>query len=167
MEALSRLNSVLFKIIKEIMIIIGFFLIALTFIGVILRYAFGISIIWAYEVSMMLLVWVSFLGAAIAVQTKSHVNFDLLLSKIPEKTRKWIVLLKDIIILAFLVIGTYYGYKVFRQTMRQSMQTINLPVGLLYLALPVGFIPMILFFIEEALTEFTSNAQKIDRGGKK
>ena len=47
------------------------------------------------------------------------------------------------------------------------MQTINLPVGLLYLALPVGFIPMILFFIEEALTEFTSNAQKIDRGGKK
>jgi len=26
---------------------------------------------------------------------------------------------------------------------------------------------MILFFIEEALTEFASNAQKIDRGGKK
>jgi TRAP-type C4-dicarboxylate transport system permease small subunit len=167
METLSRLNSLLFKIIKEIMIIIGFFLIALTFIGVILRYVFGTSIIWAYEVSMMLLVWVSFLGAAIAVQTKSHVNFDLFVSKIPERTRKWIILLKDLIILAFLVIGIYYGYRVFGQTMRQSMQTINLPVGLLYLALPVAFIPMILFYIEELLTEFKPKSQGADQGGMK
>jgi C4-dicarboxylate transporter DctQ subunit len=153
---LGRINAVIYRVIKEILIAIGLVLIALVFIGAVLRYIFGLSIIWSYEVSILLLVWSAFLGAAAGVRSRNHVNFDLFMNKLPPSARKWAVLLKDLIVIAFLVTGTWYGYKVLGRTMRQQMQTINLPVGLLYMAIPVGFVPMILFYLQELFENFAA-----------
>jgi len=162
---LGRVNAVIYKVIKEILIAIGLVLIALIFVGTVLRYIFGLSIIWSYEISILLLVWSSFLGAAAAVRSKSHVNFDFFVNKIPASSRKWALLLKDLIVIAFLVVGTWYGYKVVGRTMRQQMQTINLPVGLLYMAIPVGFVPMILFYLQELIENFTVQPAEAGKEG--
>jgi len=75
------------------------------------------------------------------------------------------LLLKDLIVIAFLVVGTWYGYKVVGRTMRQQMQTINLPVGLLYMAIPVGFVPMILFYLQELIENFTVQPAEAGKEG--
>ena len=75
------------------------------------------------------------------------------------------MLLKDLIVIAFLVTGTWYGYKVLGRTMRQQMQTINLPVGLLYMAIPVGFVPMILFYLQELVENFTARPASASKEG--
>lgn len=157
---LGRINAILYSAIKEILIAIGLVLIALVFVGAVLRYIFGLSIIWAYEVSILLLVWSAFLGAAAGVRSKSHVNFDMFINKVPEGARKWAILVRDLIVIAFLAAGTYFGYKVLGRTMRQQMQTINLPVGVLYMAIPVGFVPMILFYLQDLIENFTAKPGK-------
>ncbi len=162
---LGRINAVIYRVIKEILIAIGLVLIALVFVGTVLRYIFGLSIIWAYEVSILLLVWTAFLGAAAGVRSNSHVNFDMFVNMVPASGRKWVVLLKDLVVLAFLVMGTWYGYKVLGRTMRQQMQTVNLPVGVLYMAIPVGFVPMILFYLQELLENISSKPAKTGKEG--
>jgi len=157
---LARLNLVIFRVIKEILITIGLVLIVLVFFGVVLRYIFGLSIVWAYEVSILLLVWSSMLGAAAGIRLNSHVNLDMFVNLIPDSGRKWIILLKDLIVLAFLALGTYFGLKVLGRTMRQNMQTINLPVGVIYMSIPVSFIPMILFYLEDIVNRFKKDKQK-------
>jgi TRAP-type C4-dicarboxylate transport system permease small subunit len=151
---LHHINSLIFRVIKELLITIGLVLIVLVFVGVVLRYIFGLSIVWAYEVSILLARMVVMLGAVAGVRLNSHVNLDMFVNMFPASGRKWVLLLKDLIVLAFLAIGTVYGFKVLGRTMQQHMQTVNIPVGVIYMAIPVSFIPMILFFLEDVISRF-------------
>jgi TRAP-type C4-dicarboxylate transport system permease small subunit len=147
-SVLGRVNAVLYRAIKEILIFTGLALIALTFAGVITRYVLKINLDWAYEISILMLVWTAFLGGAAAARTKGHILFDMFLNKLPGKGRYAVIIIKDVLILAFIVLGVYFGCKVVLRTLSQNFQTIDVPVGFLYAALPGGFIPMFLFNLE-------------------
>lgn len=150
---LCRINTILYRVIKEIMIFSGLALIVLTFAGVITRYVLKTNLDWAYEVSILMLVWTAFLGGAAAARGKGHIQFDTILNLLPAKGRFQARVLKDIFVLAFIVLGIYFGYKVVLRTLAQQFQTIDVPVGFLYAALPGGFIPMFLFNFESLLSD--------------
>lgn len=148
---LGRVNATLYRAIKEILIFSGLALIALTFVGVITRYVLKINLEWAYETSILILVWVAFLGAAAAARTKGHIQFDTILNALPPRGRFVFRLLRDLLNMAFIVAGIYFGYKVVLKTLAQHFQTIRVPVGALYAAVPGGFIPMLLFYLEDLI----------------
>jgi TRAP-type C4-dicarboxylate transport system permease small subunit len=148
---LGRVNAILYRGIKEILIFSGLALIALTFVGVITRYILKINLEWAYETSILILVWVAFLGAAAAARTKGHIQFDTILNILPPLGSFLFRILRDLLVMAFVVAGIYFGYKVVLKTLSQHFQTIAVPVGALYAAVPGGFIPMFLFSLEDLI----------------
>jgi len=148
---LGRVNTFLYRAIKEILIFAGLALIAITFVGVVTRYVLKINVNWAYEVSMILLVWVAFLGAAAAARSKEHIFFDMVMKLMSERGRFVFRIVRDVFVMLFVVLGVYFGYRVALRTFAQSFQTINLPVGSLYAALPVGFGIMFLFYLEDLI----------------
>ncbi|MFA6505645.1 MAG: TRAP transporter small permease [Treponemataceae bacterium] len=156
-STLGRVNAILYRAIKEILIFSGLVLIVLTFVGVITRYILKTQMTWAYEVSILLLVWVCFLGAAAGVKSKSHVNFDAVINLVPVGLQRFLVILKFILLILITGTGMYFGYKVVLKTMAQQFQTIPVPVSALYAALPVSFIPLVLFYLEEFLTDLRAN----------
>ncbi len=148
---LGRVNSFLYRAVKEILIFSGLALIAITFVGVVTRYILKVNVDWAYEVSMILLVWVAFLGTAAATRSKEHIFFDMVMKLLSPKGRFVFRVARDIVVMLFVVFGIYFGYKVALRTLAQEFQTINLPVGLLYSSLPVGFLLMFLFSLEDLI----------------
>jgi TRAP-type C4-dicarboxylate transport system permease small subunit len=63
-------------------------MVALVFGNVVLRYAFNSSIIVSEEVSRWLFVWITFLGAVIALREHAHLGTDALVSRLSPRGKK-------------------------------------------------------------------------------
>lgn len=153
---LTRINNVLFRITKEFMIFAGLAMIGLMFVGVITRYGFGHALAWEYEASSLGLVWIAFLGAAAATRLKGHIQFEALLTVLPAGLAFALTIFRHIVVMVFVGVGVYLGWIVADSTFGQSFETFNLPVGVLYAALPVGFVLMFLFTLEILIEELRS-----------
>lgn len=55
------------------------------FLPVFLRVFFDTSIIWAPELNRLLVLWIGFLGAALAVKENRHISLEVLTKFIPKK----------------------------------------------------------------------------------
>lgn len=58
-------------------------MVAMVFGNVVLRYAFNSGIAISEEVSLWLFVWITFLGAIVAVRERGHLGTDFLLARLP------------------------------------------------------------------------------------
>ena len=63
-------------------------MVVLVFGNVVLRYAFNSSIIVSEELSRWLFVWITFLGAVIALREHAHLGTDALVSRLPPVGKK-------------------------------------------------------------------------------
>jgi TRAP-type transport system small permease protein len=115
-----------------------------TFVAVIFRYVLNDSLIWAEELARYLFVWLTFLGSAIALRRGLHIGLDLLLNAFPPKGRRALETLITCLICAFLGFVLYASVMVVQVTMRQRSSALQIPMGLVYLAIPVGCSLMLL-----------------------
>lgn len=144
----KSLTVALLKIIEWVMAVIGAELILVVAYGVLKRYIFKSPLKWSYELSILSFLWVSFLGAAAALKTNHHIQFDWIVDILPSKIAEMVMVIRDLVILCILVPGVVYGFIIFSNTFAQSFQTLPLSLGWMYLALPVGLILMSIFMIE-------------------
>jgi TRAP-type C4-dicarboxylate transport system permease small subunit len=63
-------------------------MVVLVFGNVVLRYAFNSSVIVSEELSRWLFVWITFLGAVIALREHSHLGTDALVSRLSPRGKK-------------------------------------------------------------------------------
>ncbi|MFY9509660.1 MAG: TRAP transporter small permease [Rubrivivax sp.] len=63
-------------------------MVVLVFGNVVLRYAFSSGITVSEELSRWIFIWITFLGAIIAVQENGHLGTDMLLAKLPPRARR-------------------------------------------------------------------------------
>lgn len=82
--------------------VIGFFLalmVVLVFTNVVLRYAFSSGITVSEELSRWLFVWLTFLGAIVAMKEGSHLGSDTLVSRLPLAGKKLCFVLGHLLML--------------------------------------------------------------------
>lgn len=82
----------------------------LTFINVILRYAFQSSLIWGLETVLVLFSWLVLIGASYAVKVNSHLGVDAIVNLLPPAGRRILALVAGavcIIYAALLLKGAY------------------------------------------------------------
>jgi C4-dicarboxylate transporter, DctM subunit len=60
---------------------------ALVLTGVVFRYVLNSPLYWAEEAARLLLIWLSFAGAALAFQRNQHLSMDILMRLVPETLR--------------------------------------------------------------------------------
>jgi TRAP-type C4-dicarboxylate transport system permease small subunit len=146
---IEKLSIGIEKITQILLGIIGGFLIILVSFGIVMRYIFKSPLTWSYELSIICFLWVSFLGAAMAVTRNSHISFDFIVDRLPERIRSKILFVKDILALITTITGTVLGGIVCYSMFPQKYQTIPISLGWLYLALPVGFACMALNILKK------------------
>ena len=163
---LKSVTAILLKIIEWVMAIIGTELVLVVAYGVLKRYIFKSPLKWSYELSILSFLWVSFLGAAAALKTHQHIQFDWIVDVLPSKISGIVMLVRDIVILCILIPGVVYGFIIFSSMIEQSFQTLPLSLGWMYLALPVGLLLMSIFMVEifvedlDAFKDKTLSTQK-------
>ena len=73
---------------------------ALVLTGVFFRYALNSPLYWAEEAARLLLIWLSFTGAALAFQRNHHLAMDIVMRLLPDALRRRIQILAQLPTLA-------------------------------------------------------------------
>jgi len=159
MTVFSRLNAVLIKAAS------GMTAAAMAVIAVVIpyevfgRYVLGDMPVWSGEAATYALVWASMMGSAVGLRKGYQVSLKILMDKLPKTL--FLVATGGMYagMLAFLVLMTYFGMRQTVVNMRQLSTAIGIPMGLPYLALPAGFMLMLLITVEQCWTFFHSESK--------
>lgn len=74
-------------------------MVVMVFGNVVLRYAFNTGITVSEEVSRWLFVWLTFLGAVVAMKDHAHLGVDMLLGRLPDGAKKACVVTGQVLML--------------------------------------------------------------------
>ena len=80
---MSRVIEAYFHLLKGLIALCLAIMVVLVFGNVVLRYAFNSGITVSEEVSRWLFVWLTFLGAIVALKEHGHLGSDMLVSRLP------------------------------------------------------------------------------------
>lgn len=120
---------------------------AVVLLQVLLRYLFAYPNPWSEEVSRFCFIWLSLLGASLAVEHRAHFRFDQVTRKLTPGVRRTVETLAraTVLIFALLLIGT--GIALMDLTMAERSPALNLPVALVYAAAPVSGALMVIHML--------------------
>ena len=120
-----------------VIIVLVCLLTAITFAQVAARYVLGDPLIWSEEAARYLFVWVSMIGAALAIREGGHFGLDLLIRRAPA-LKPVLGPVVTVVTSAFLVILLKTGIDETNLAARQFAMTFPMRMQWAYLALPVG-----------------------------
>lgn len=111
---------------------------------VLMRYLFAYPNPWSEEVSRYCFIWLSLLGASLAVEHRAHFRFDQVTGKLAPRAKKAVEAFATAVVLglALLLIGT--GIALMDLTVGERSPALNLPVALVYAAAPVSGVLMVI-----------------------
>ena len=128
---------------------IGAVMVALVFANVVLH-AFHRDNPWTTEFCEFLMVWVTFLGAAAATRRGLHMSITEFVDKLDAGARRWADLAIAGLAAAVLALLVWYGTGIVRATWDNELTVLGWPMGLQYLALPVGAAATLVFVLWNA-----------------
>ncbi|MDE2877788.1 TRAP transporter small permease [Candidatus Palauibacter soopunensis] len=109
---------------------------------VLMRYLFAWPNPWSEEVSRFCFIWMSLLGASLAVAHRSHFRFDQVTGRLPPRAKKAVETSAAAIVLMFALLLIGAGIALMDLTMGERSAALNLPVALVYAAAPVSGVLM-------------------------
>lgn len=137
----------------------------LAFVQVLTRYVFEISNAWIEETTRYFMVWMIFIGMAIAVRKKGHLEVEVVNIFFPAVAGK-VQLFFHLLLLMFAVIFTGFTGKVvaFQWDMGQTSPGMQLPMAVVYLGMLLGGILMIIHQAVQLYKSFRSVAAPVAAG---
>lgn len=107
---MSKLAHLYLRLLKGLLAFLALLMVALVFGNFVLRYAFASGIAVSEELSRWALVWVSFVGATVALLERRHLAMDGLLRALPRRAARAVKLLAQLACLGasvFLLVGAW------------------------------------------------------------
>lgn len=107
---LKQLIDYFFKLLEFLVVLCLFAMVVMVFGNVVMRYAFNSGIPISEEMSRYAFIWLTYLGAMIAMRENGHLGVDTLIKKLPLAGKKFCVLLSELLMLFCNVLflwGTY------------------------------------------------------------
>ena len=130
------------------------------------RFVIGDPSSWTEELATYLLIWVSLLGAAVALGRGAHLGIDYFTHKLPERcriqTEIFVFAAISIFSLLVMVVG---GIRLVRQTLilEQISVALHISMGYVYLAIPISGAFLVLYGVigfMDKLAQLRSCSQK-------
>lgn len=144
---LDRIERALVAANRWLLIALLLAMAGIVFANVLLRYTTGDSIVWAEEVARHLMIWVTFLGAGLVLRFGGHVAIDNLHRAV---STRWARILRAVVFLGiatFCVFMTYFSVLYAWATRFQTTAATDIPISYIYLAMPVGFVLMLVHLL--------------------
>lgn len=144
---MKKLITWMDKNFEPIMMVILFICMScLICIQVILRFCFNTGISWAEECSRFLFVWLMYFSIAESTKKNRNIKISYFISKLNEKSQKYMFILSDLLIFTFSAICLFASYKVCFTTARFNDRAVTMDISLnfIYAAGFIGFILMTL-----------------------
>ena len=143
MKIIHDIDKVINKILRFIVIIMLSVMSVVVFAQVLFRIV-HLSIPWSEELSKYLLIWSTFLGAAICIRKGSLVGLEFLKNSMSEEKQKILQTILNLIVCAMLLFLINVGFWAVRRVWFQITPVLKLSMGLMYAAIPVGSVFMLI-----------------------
>lgn len=163
---MKKLISVLDKIMGTIEKIVLFasvsIMLIVTFIEVLDAKFLHANLMWTSEVNRIMLVWCILSGASVAAGTRSHLGVEFIVSKLPKKVARWVVLLTDLI--SVFVCGYVIASGIALVSMQFRLGSVfsitRLPTPVAELAVPVCFAFVLIRILFTTYSDFTKKDEE-------
>ncbi|NOR37645.1 MAG: TRAP transporter small permease subunit [Woeseiaceae bacterium] len=122
----------------------------LTFVQVVLRYAFNSGLVWSLEATTYLFAALILFGMSYGVRTQTHIAVDLVIRRLPRRAAKIVNLVAILACLSYALL-MLYGSAVFVDRLMilgNHARDIPLPKWLLTVTMPLGFTLLAFRFLE-------------------
>ena len=149
LKAFDRLLEWITTGVKTVMLVMTCAIFFITTITVFTRYLLNFVPSWSEEVPRYLLVWITYLGAALAVKFKEHISLDVFFNLMPLRARQVGHILLNGLIAVVGTIMVVYGIALVSQFKDDLMESIPVTNFWLYLVMPISGTLMLLFIIQD------------------
>lgn len=105
---------------------------------ILFRYVFNVPLGWSEEAARFAFVWVAFFGASALLRTREHINVTVFTDRFPARLRTACVLVANLcglVCIYFFLVG---GIDLTRNEWNQLAPALEIPMGWVYLAIPVS-----------------------------
>jgi TRAP-type C4-dicarboxylate transport system permease small subunit len=128
--------------------------VALNFANVIGRYFFSVSIPWAEEAMLFLMVGCVFLGNGVVAWSGRQIRMDIVISRLPPKVRAALDLFSELVLIATTVTIVIFAWPVIRDlaAFDQRSQAADFPLVIPQALVPIGLAIMALLVAVRLLT---------------
>jgi TRAP-type C4-dicarboxylate transport system permease small subunit len=131
----------------------GIFILVLLW-GVFSRYVLNAAVPWIDELAIFLMIWLVFLGIGVAAHERAHIGMLAARDALPPAARRGVVLLGDLLMIAFLAVAAYEGTRLAVSVIPQRSAALRLSFFWPYLSIPVGAALMILQLLLVGVRDF-------------
>ncbi|HUB95598.1 MAG TPA: TRAP transporter small permease [Stellaceae bacterium] len=128
--------------------------VALNFANIIGRYFFSVSISWAEEIMLFLMVGCVFIGNGPVAWSGRQIHMDVIVGMMPAKARQFLELVSDLLFIATAIVLTVFAWPVIVDLAAydERSQAANFPLVIPQALIPAGLSVMALFVAIRLLT---------------
>src|SRR5271156_1803668 len=115
--------------------------VAINFVNIIGRYFFSVSIPWAEEIMLFLMVGCVFTGCCAVAWEGRQIRMDVVLAMLPPKAREFLDVVSDLVMMATAVAVTAFAWPVIAQLAEfdERSQAANFPLYVPQAMVPLGY----------------------------
>jgi TRAP-type C4-dicarboxylate transport system permease small subunit len=126
----------------------------INFINIIGRYVFSVSIPWAEEIMLFLMVGCVFTGCCAVAWQGRHIRMDVMISALPKPLHDFFNLLSELVLIAAAITVTVFAYPVITQlaAFDERSEAANFPLVIPQSMVPIGYSLMALLVAIRLLT---------------
>ncbi len=120
---------------------------AITFINIVIRVIFGVSISWSSELARYMFVWSTLIGGSIAVHRSQLAATTMFVDKLFGKVKWFVMIAAESVILFFSMFCIYYGISLTIKVCDQETAALGISMSYVYISVPICFILVAIYTI--------------------
>lgn len=110
--------------------------VAIAFLEVVLRYVFNLSLGWSFEFLLILLTYMSFFGAYLALRSRAHLRILVIYFKLPRLGQTIMFVVNQIGVGVTVVVMAWWGWEYAFRFPGKTTLILGWPVSALYFVIP-------------------------------
>lgn len=147
--AFDRVLEWITTVVKWVMVSMTCVIFFITTYTVFTRYLLNIVPSWSEEIPRYLLVWITYLGAGLAIKFKEHISLDVFFNLMSLRARQVGHFFLNGLVAIVAVIMVVYGIGLVNHFGEDLMESIPVTNFWLYLAMPVSGTLMLLYLVQD------------------
>lgn len=165
METISKVEAFITSTIFAVALIV-------LAVNIFLRYFFKSSTTWAEEAMRYIMIWITFFGASLCVESDLHVGIDIFVQMAPPLARKMLKLFAQMCGVFFSGYMVIFGMQsvIFLVNSAQKSSVMLVPMWIVYFCMPLGgfftllrYIQKLVFYFKKPSAEYADDAENSEK----
>lgn len=164
MTILSKVNSVIVKVLEYLLALLLFGSVALIVAQVFTRYVLHNPLGWTEQMARFFFIWMMMLGVAVVFYRDQAMAFDLLLHSMKDPVRYFVELFIKLVVIFFTVYYGVFALKLAIQVSGRYTSGVRVPLSFMYSSMFVSNVLTLFILLEKVIDIIKDGKKRI--GGK-